>query len=216
MKKNNLFYFNFSRKNPEEFLDQYYIFDERHPDLKKYISKTKDIKNVLTTIKTLEESKENRKTIDKYYKKLQKSLNKYANTSEFIAFVNACDSYLDIVKIDIGLLKKITKRYFEKRIITEIVPEEWVQAIVDSHTSRKKGQAGENKLIDILKNNGYELFGKGHGWKDFLGNKKSVTVFSKSKRSDFCLDKVRKNLGIKIKTTKQNAGFKFLTQLSDL
>ena len=34
-----------------------------------------------------------------------------------------------------------------------ITPIEWIQAIIDKGSSRKKGHAGENKLIEILGKN---------------------------------------------------------------
>ncbi|OGF20799.1 hypothetical protein A2316_03150 [Candidatus Falkowbacteria bacterium RIFOXYB2_FULL_38_15] len=52
--------------------------------------------------------------------------------------------------------KKITERYFAKRVLNEIAPEEWVQAILDTNSSRKKGKSGENKLIFILKKQGFK------------------------------------------------------------
>ncbi|OHA14236.1 MAG: hypothetical protein A2909_02920 [Candidatus Tagabacteria bacterium RIFCSPLOWO2_01_FULL_39_11] len=204
MIKPNLYYFRLSKECPEKPLDKFYIFDEKHKDLKKYISKTKEIKKFLITIKTLENSREKREIIDKYYFKLQKSLNEYSNASEFNAFVNACDSYLKVVREDIKLLKEITKRYFEKRLLKEIAPEEWIQAILDSHASRKKGQARENKLLKILEGEKYKIFKKGGKWSDFLKIKKAAAKFSSGKKSDFNISKVRKNLNIKMQTTKQN------------
>jgi hypothetical protein len=55
MKKiqNNLHYFKISQQNPEKILDTFYIFDEKHLQLKKYIANTKEIKNILITIRTL-------------------------------------------------------------------------------------------------------------------------------------------------------------------
>lgn len=215
MLKNNLFYFNFSKKNPEQFLDEYYIFDEKHKDLKEYIAKIKEIKEFLITIKKLEDNKEKPKIINKYYVKLQQALNKYSNTSEFIAFVSACDSYLDAVKNDLKLLKEITRRYFEKRVLTEIVPQEWVQAIIDCNASRKKGTAGENKLIDTLKTNGYSFFSKDDTWETFATTDKAVAKFSRSRTSDFNLLNIRKNLGIRIKTTKQNKNLDLIIKNSN-
>jgi len=52
--------------------------------------------------------------------------------------------------------KKITERYFSKRVLNEMAPEEWIQAILDTNSSRKKGKCGENKLISILKKRGFE------------------------------------------------------------
>jgi hypothetical protein len=77
------------------------------------------------------------------------------------------------------------------------VPEEWVQAILDTNSSRKKGKCGENKLISILKKQGFkEVF----DWDDFLTADFCVVKFSKK----FNLKNVRKKLDVKIKTKKQN------------
>lgn len=65
--KNNLHYYKISQNNPEGILDDFYIFDERHPRLEKYIANTKEIKNILITIKTLQKKKEDKKIIEKYF-----------------------------------------------------------------------------------------------------------------------------------------------------
>ncbi len=93
--------------------------------------------------------------------------------------------------------KKITEKYFTKRTLNEFVPEEWVQAIIDTNSSRKKGKCGENKLVSILEKQGFkEVF----DWDDFLKTDYCVVKFSKK----FNLKNVRKNLNVKIKTKKQN------------
>ena len=46
-----------------------------------------------------------------------------------------------------------------------MVPEEWIQAILDTNSSRKKGKCGENKLINILKK---QDFIEVSSWDDFL------------------------------------------------
>ena len=148
-------YFNLSRKNQENILDDFYVFDERHPHIAEYIANTKDIKNVLITIRTLQKKKESREIIKKYFAELSKTLGRFSNCSEFACFVNACDSFLALVKDDPVLLEQITQRYFEKRILNESVPEEWIQAILDSNSSRKKGKSGEKKLMYILKKFGF-------------------------------------------------------------
>jgi len=189
--------FKVSQENPEPALDNFYIFDERHPRIKDYLKNTKEIKKLLTTIQILIEKKEQSKIIDKYFQELANTLNQYSNCSEFSCFINACDNTLDYVKSDFNLLKKIAKKYFKKRIIDETVPEEWVQAMLDSNSGRKKGTCGENKLISILENKGFE---KVNTWEGFINSKKCVARFSKL----FDLKNVRKNLDIKIKTKKQN------------
>lgn len=195
--QNNLHYFKISQKNPEKLLDDFYIFDSKHKDLEKYIKNTKKIKNILITIKTLKDNKEGKKIIDKYFLELSKTLGKYSNCSEFACFINACDSILKTAKNNIKLLKKITERYLSKRILNEIVPEEWIQSILDTNSSRKKGQCGQKKLLHILGRYGFREV---KNWNYFLSCKKCVAQFSKI----FSLKNVRKNLKIKIATKKQN------------
>ena len=146
----NQSYFKISKENPEDILDKFYIFDGKHPQLVNYISNTKDIKNLLITIKTLQDKKEDKKTIRKYFLELSNVLNKFSNCSEFGCFINACDSVLNFAKKDINLLEKITNRYFDNRILNESIPEEWIQAILDSNSARKKGKCGDIKLLNIF------------------------------------------------------------------
>lgn len=195
--KSNQYYFNISQENDETNLDEFYVFDEKHKDLSKYIKKTKEIKNILITIKTLKNKKEKQSILDKYYLELQKTLNKVSNCSEFISFVNACDNTLDAVKKDLNLIKKISNRYFEKRELNEFAPEEWIQAILDSKASRKKGKCGEIKLIEILNKYNYGIVKK---WEDFFDSQKCVVNFS----GVFNTKGVRNNLKIKLATKKQD------------
>jgi len=195
--QNNLHYFKISQQNPERILDSFYIFDEKHPQLQKYIVNTKEIKNILITIRTLQKKSEDKKVIAKYFLELSKTLGKFSNCSEFACFINACDSFLDLAKQDIILLEKIAQRYFEKRILNEAVPEEWIQAILDSNSGRKKGKCGENKLLHILNKYGFQEV---KTWEDFFKKQKCVAKFSKI----FNIKNVRKNLGIKLAAKKQN------------
>ena len=195
--QNNQHYFKISQENPEKLLDKFYIFDNKHPNLKKYISNTKEIKNLLITIKTLQSKKEKEKIIDKYFYELQEILCDVSNCSEFICFANACDNALKFVKKDIDLLKEITKKYFDKRTLNEFVPEEWVQAILDSKATARKGKCGEIKLLSILQKFGINEV---KTWDDFFAKRKCVVQFSKI----FNLKNVRDKLSIKIKTKKQN------------
>ncbi|PIP18091.1 MAG: hypothetical protein COX43_00665 [Parcubacteria group bacterium CG23_combo_of_CG06-09_8_20_14_all_35_9] len=206
--QNNQRYFKISRQNPEKFLDKFYIFDNKHPDLEKYIANTKEIKNILITLKTLQEKNEKPKIIEKYYFELQNILNDFSNCSEFICFVNACDNILDSVRNDIGLLKEITKKYFDKRILNEVVPEEWIQAILDSKAPTRKGKCGEIKLLYILAKCGFQEV---KTWEDFFNKRKRVAKFSKI----FSVKNVRKNLGIKLATKKQNKKLDLIIKISN-
>lgn len=205
--QNNLYYFKISRKNPEKILDGFYVFDEKNPQLHKYIANTKEIKNILTTIKTLQDKKEDKKVITKYFLELSKTLGKFSNCSEFACFINACDSLWDFAKQDVVLLEKIVQKYFDKRILSEVVPEQWIQAILDSNSSRKKGQCGEKKLLHILTKSGFQEV---KTWKDFFDKKKCVAKFSKI----FSVKNVRKNLGIKLAAKKQNKKLDLLIKLN--
>ncbi|MDP2820982.1 MAG: hypothetical protein Q8O39_02170 [bacterium] len=208
MIQNNLHYFKISQKNLEKPLDDFYVFEEKHPEIKKYINNAKEIKNILITIKTLQNKKEKSSVIDKYFLELSKIIGKFSNCSEFACFVNACDSIIKEAKNDIGLLKKITQKYFSKRMLNEIVPEEWVQAILDTNSSRKKGKCGENKLLYFLKKKEYaEVF----NWEDFLKTDFCAVKFSKK----FNLKNVRKNLDIKIKAKKQNKTLDLIIKAKD-
>ncbi len=206
--QSNLRYFEISKNNQEKLLDDFYVFDEKHRDLRKYIENAKEIKNILITIRTLQSKKEKQSVIDKYFIELSKIIGKFSNCSEFACFVNACDNIINDVKGEINLLKKITERYFAERILNEMVPEEWVQAILDNNSSRKKGKCGENKLIHTLENQGFkEVF----DWEDFFKTDYCVVKFSKK----FNLKNVRKNLDIKIKTKKQNKTLDLIIKAKD-
>jgi len=111
--------------------------------------------------------------------------------------VNACDNIIKGVKNEIVLLKKITEKYFSKRVLNEMVPQEWVQAILDTNSARKKGKCGEKKLIHILERHGFK---EAFVWEDFFETDYCVVKFSKK----FNLKNVRKNLGVKIKTKNQD------------
>ncbi len=194
--QNNQHYFKISQENIEPSLDSFYVFDKKSPNLKKHIKNTKEIKEILTTIKTLQKKKEGLETINKYFEELQKSLSEFSNCSEFICFVNACDNTLDAVKKDLDLIKKITQKYFSKRLLSDLVPEEWIQAILDSNSSRKKGKCGELKLISIL--NKLE-FKEVKNWEDFNKSNKCAAQFSKI----FSVKKIQENFNVKIKAKKQ-------------
>lgn len=196
--KNSLHYFNVSQENPEDQLDINYFILEKDPRIKEYISHVKNIKETLITIKKLKENKERKETVEKYYKKLFDDFNDYSNCSELGCFVNACDTTRDLIKNDFSAFKKITDLFIKKRILDDKAPENWIQAIIDTNASRKKGRLGENKLIAFLTTDfGYKLV---KNWEDFGKENKCVTSFSKH---IFYNDEVTKRLGINLKTKNQ-------------
>src|SRR3989344_924704 len=195
----NLELLEYCNKNTEKFLDKNYMFADKHKELSLYVSKTKDIKNKLIAIRELLNKKDAVNVIDQLFMDLQKELNKHSNFSEFLSFVNACDSRLEEVKNDIDLLKQTTFLYLQYRDLNDIVPSEWVQALIDKSTSRKKGYSGENKLIDLLDKKGYKLEGS---LKDFNGRQRCVSKFTN--KGDFSNKNLRKIFNIKIGKSTQN------------
>lgn len=184
-------------------LDGFYVFDEKHPQADQYIARTKEIKNILITIRTLRDKNERPQIIRKYFSSLANILEKFSNCSEFACFINACDSFVDSARKDAVLLEKIAERYFQKRILNEYAPEEWIQAILDSNSARKKGKCGEKKLLRILGENG---FSEVKTWNDFFAEEKCAAVFSRA----FSIKNVRRKLGIRLSTKKQNKNLDIL------
>lgn len=172
----NQHYFKISQQNPEPHLDVNYFFLEKHPELKAYIKGVKDIKEILITIKRLKKAKEKPEIIEKYFQKLFKAFNqKFSNCSELGCFVNACDTTRDLAQKDYNTFKKIGNFFIEKRLIDEKAPENWIQALLDSNSSRRKGDLGEKKLIKILKGFG---FTEAKSWEEFANKKNCVARFS--------------------------------------
>lgn len=181
--------------HPEGFLDTNYMFPEKHKDLDLYVEKGKEVKNKLIAIKQIQNKKNSDQIIDQIFDDLQKILKKYANYSEFGCFINACDSKIEEVCKDLNLLKLITDLYLEKRDINDITPSEWVQAIIDKGSSRRKGNAGENKLAQILTKRG---FIKAQDINEFNKKPKAFSFFSKSKNGNFSIKNIKTNLGVKL------------------
>ena len=194
--KNNLHYFEISKTNPEKLLDDFYIFDERKPDLDKYIQNTKEIKNILITIKTLELKNEKSEVIEKYFLELQKSLGEYSNCSEFGCFINACDNIIDGAKNEISVLKEVMKpgrvnSYSRRREIENYLEEKMFGAgkiSIDSKDERKK-----------FKNRFYYLLRRGLVDVEYRGNQVyiSLTEEGKKKAGKYKID------DLKIKTAEK-------------
>jgi hypothetical protein len=197
--QSNQHYFKISQDNPEPHLDKNYFILEKNPKLMEHIKNIKEIKEILITIKKLKENQENETVLEKYFNRLFLIFNSsYANCSELGCFVNACDTTRDLIQKDYKSFKIITNLYIANREIDDKVPENWVQAIIDSNSSRKKGELGERKLIRIMIENCFIEVGS---WSDFKKNRKCVARFSKD---IFSNAKVEENIGVMIKTKKQD------------
>lgn len=191
--QDNIHYFNISQQNPENFLDKNYMFIEENLNLDFYVNKTQKIKELLTTIKNIKDKNNSDKLLREIFLELQNTIKKHSNYSEFGCFINACDSTIEENINDIKLLKTITFLYLEKRKLTDIIPYEWVQAIIDKGSSRKKGHAGENKIINLLEKNGFLKA------KDILDFRKYDKCAAKlSKRGKFSNKNIFKFFGVSI------------------
>jgi len=178
---------------PEKFLDYNYMFVKKDSGIDYYKKKTIEIKELLTTIKRIRTKKSAGSVEEQIFVELQQKLKKYANYSEFGCFINACDSNINENINDLNLLKRITHLYLEKRDLCDITPSEWLQAIIDKGSSRKKGHAGENKLITILEK---RKFAKVKTLEEFDKNNKCVAKFAKS--GDFSNKNIKKHFKISI------------------
>jgi len=188
---NNIKLLEYSIKNPEKLIDKAYMFTEKHEDLDLYVDKTKKIKNLLITIKQLKDKKKAGKVLCEIFNELGQELKQHANYSEFGCFINACDSDIGGTSKNPYLLKKITYLYLENRELNEIVPGEWIQALLDKGATKRKGGAGEKKLINILKK---RKFLEVDNIEDFKNNEKSVAKLSKS--GDFSIKNIKENFGV--------------------
>lgn len=199
MLKKNYHYFKISQDNPEPHLDKSYFVIGKFPELDNYVSGIKEIKEILITIKKIREAGEEERLQEKYFRKLFDIFNNnFSNCSELGCFVNACDTTRDLIQKDFDSFKKVSLLFLKNRELNDRVPENWVQAIIDSNSSRKKGEFGERKLILILKKYKYKEV---NDWEKFDKENKCVARFSKE---IFSTKSVRKNLNLKIATKKQD------------
>ncbi len=204
----NLKLLEYCRQNPEAFLDENYMFIDKDPNLNSYVAKTKKIKNKLIAIKELVNKKGAKEILGTLFEELRTELDKFANNSELGSFINACDSKLEEAASNLSLLKNITGIYLEKRDLNEVVPSEWIQALIDKTTSRKKGHSGENKLIKILGNFG---FGVVKNINDFNNEKRCVAKCSS--RGDFSNKGIKQHFKIKIGKNTQNKKLDLVVKL---
>ncbi|MBU1089230.1 hypothetical protein KKF38_00330 [Patescibacteria group bacterium] len=212
--KNNQHYFKISQKNPEIFWDENYVFFREHALLGDYVVHTKKIKELLITIKILLQKKEKRVVLEKYFDELLKLLaykkeGKYlAVCSEFSGFINACDKDLQNALKNKPWLWDVLEKYFQNRILTESVPPEWVQNILDKGAGRRKGNCADRKLISILESLDYKQVSS---WQDFKATKK---VVARCALKEFKIGNLRQKLKINPKV-KQNKNLDLVIKNND-
>lgn len=197
---NNIKLLEYCVKNEESFLDKNYMFEEKNSKLNLYVRKTKRIKELLITIKRIKGKNGNKKVLDQIFDELQEAIKKYANYSEFGCFINACDTTIDESSKNNDLLRKITDLYLKKRDLNDIVPGEWIQAVIDEGSSRRKGNAGAEKLINILKKKRFIFVEK---MSDFKVRNKCIAKLS-SQSKEFSNKSIKDNFKVSIGKGTQN------------
>jgi hypothetical protein len=158
--RKNIYYWNESLTHPEQFLDDYYIFDDIIVNDQNLIEKIKQLRLLIITYCEMTEIDENvtSKILDKIYNIIVSIEN--IQYTEFVAFWKNLDLSYSVFKDfknspeSINILRDILKKYCEKRFelynslgYSNIT----VQALYDAGASRKKGMAGINKLEDLIK-----------------------------------------------------------------
>jgi len=187
MLQSNQVYFDISKANPEK-LDKRYMALNWHRDIARYVQETKQLKELLATIKTLRRRKEN---ADRIYRDLyQLTESHFISKSEFSCFINACDSTAETLRDNFEDFKLIVDLYLEHRDFIEETPKEWIQAIIDRGASRAQSVIGENKLIEMAGSCGFTHV---TSWNDFIAAPKAAARFSKNK---FDIPQIHEHLGI--------------------
>lgn len=188
--KDNLDYFKISIQKPET-PDTRYMCLAWDKDIDEYVKSTKKLKELLATIKTLKARKEDAERI--YEELFELVKNKFSSKSELNCFINACDATTATVMQNGGeTFRKLVDLYLTHRDFTELTPKEWIQAIIDKGASRKKGNIGELKVVDLARQAG---FNEVKNWNAFKNNNKAVARFSKG---IFDAEKIENNLGLMI------------------
>ena len=190
----NLEIFEFCKSRSEKHFDQFYFFIDRDENLAEHIEKIKRIKEKLITLKEILKRSNTEKLAEQIFEDLSIELVDGGSYSEFACFANACDTSINKVSKNKKLLRELTELYLQKREIIEIVPAEWVQAIIDKGASRRKGKSGEGKLSKILLQNG---FNKAKTMEEFMEANKTFADFTSGVSGDFSSVGVYKNFGVK-------------------
>ncbi|HHT38183.1 MAG TPA: hypothetical protein GXZ95_02070 [Mollicutes bacterium] len=150
--KTNLEYFKMSIENKES-LDVRYMSLELHESLDEMVETTKEIKELLITIKRL---KLNNMPTSQFYEQLRPLiLSDLGSKNEFNGFINACDSAISTIKANPETFEQIVNLYLENRDISDHTPREWIQAFIDKGSQRSLGVIGEKKVIEIAEEHGF-------------------------------------------------------------
>lgn len=156
--KDNLYYWQTSLDNLESVHDDYYVFDEIIVNDKNLISKVNKLRDLIISYCVLLEKNEE-SALNKIFKEifsLVMTIDKI-QYHEFVAFWKVLDiSYSQFCKLPDKaiILKNILVSYCQRRrkLYDQIgYSNVTLQALYDFGASRKKGVAGNKKIIDLIK-----------------------------------------------------------------
>ncbi len=155
--KENIYYWTISLNNPERIIDDFYFFDEIIVDNGETIESIQQLRELITcycVIKKLDKDA-SAKIVDSILNIIV-SVDRIQYT-EFIAFWKVLDlSYSIFKKLDNKkqILTELLDKYCERRykLYDKLgYSNTIVQALYDSGASRKKGDVGIDKVLNILK-----------------------------------------------------------------
>lgn len=157
----NIYYWELSLNNPEPILDDYYIFDDLIIKEEDLLEKSDELRElIITYCVLLEKQQQDSESAEIVYNDIYRILASVNNIQyhEFVAFWKVLDisySVFNKLKKQKIILKEIIKKYCEKRRkyydnlgYSNVT----IQALYDVGTSRKKGNAANVKLTDLIKN----------------------------------------------------------------
>ena len=156
MLKDNLTYFDYSINHPEPESGADYRFIERSSELTKYVQQTQTIKVALVKVQQALNNQTDEAACEAAFRQLFTEFQSEYNQSELRHFLTAYGTGLEKVKKNYDLFKEVTKAYLAKRDLDALTPAHWIQAVMDSHATRKQGTTGESKIKQLLHKQGYE------------------------------------------------------------
>ena len=154
--KDNRYYWNISLKNPEPLADEYYVFDNIIIT-QELTQKVEKLRKLTATYCVLIEK--NKEEANKIFNDIYQIVTSTENIqyTEFVAFWKTLDiSYSIFKKLpnNRDILKDLLSEYCKKRqnLYNKLGHSDLViQALYDNGTSRKKGNAAIEKIVDIVK-----------------------------------------------------------------
>lgn len=170
--KSNIEYFVESINN-KETLDKRYMSLNKDRNLSQILVVSKRIKQLLTEIKNKKKKNENYDLIQEQL--LEMVTSEKGTKTELGCFINACDSTVGTLKDNKEVFSEIIELYFSHRDFDKSVSPVWTQALIDKGSQRSMGTAGENKLIEIAKNYG---FNHTNDNESFFSNDFSIAKYS--------------------------------------